>query len=141
VIDWHEKGHGALKIYQKLSTRPGGSYPTYSTITDCIKRLQRSEDITRRASDSGRLLDEQIHILIAAALEEAPFHSVPSLASAIKYLRTTVWRYLHAVSCTERHLHLVARMLTPAQKAEKVETAWELKKCDDQPSIEVHAIS
>jgi hypothetical protein len=61
-----EKGHGALKIYQKLSWRPGPAYPAYSVITDWIRRLHRGENITRRASDSGHLLDEQINSLIAA---------------------------------------------------------------------------
>jgi hypothetical protein len=90
VMDWHEKGHGALKMDQKLSAHPGRAYPAYSTISDRIRRLHMGEDITRRASGGGRLLDEQIKILILAALEEALFHSVRSLASAIKYPRTTV---------------------------------------------------
>jgi hypothetical protein len=68
VMYWREKGNGTLRIYQKLSARPGRAYPAYSTATDWIRRMHRGEDITRRASGSGRLLDEHINILIAAAL-------------------------------------------------------------------------
>jgi hypothetical protein len=80
----HEKGHGALNVYQKLSARQDRAYWAYSTITDSIRRLPRGEDIATHASGSGRLLDAYINILLAAAIEEAPFHSVRSLASAIK---------------------------------------------------------
>jgi hypothetical protein len=57
VMYWHEKGHGGLKIYQKLPARPGGAYPADSTITEWIRRLHRSEDVTRRASGSEHILD------------------------------------------------------------------------------------
>jgi hypothetical protein len=65
VVYWHEKGHGTLKIYQKLSARPGRAYPAYSAIlysttADWIRRLHKDEDITRRASGSGCSLDEQV---------------------------------------------------------------------------------
>jgi transposase len=116
----------ALKISQKLR-RARAEHIHYSTITDWIRRLHRGEDITRRASSSGRLLDEQINILITGVLEEAPLHSVRSLSSAIKYPRSTVWRYLHAADYTVHHLHHVPRMLTAAQKTERAETARELK--------------
>jgi hypothetical protein len=32
VIYWHEKGHDATRIYQKLSMRLGHTLPAYSTI-------------------------------------------------------------------------------------------------------------
>jgi hypothetical protein len=90
VIYWHENGHDAFKRCQKLSAGPGRAYPFYPSITDWIRRLHKGEDLTRRPSSSGRLLDEQVNILIAAAFKEAPFHSVRSLASVIKYPGRTV---------------------------------------------------
>jgi hypothetical protein len=46
VIYWHEKGHGVLRIHQKLSARARGRCPAYSTITDWIRRLERDADIS-----------------------------------------------------------------------------------------------
>jgi hypothetical protein len=34
VTYWQAKGHGAVKIYQKLSMRSDRAYPADSTITD-----------------------------------------------------------------------------------------------------------
>jgi hypothetical protein len=82
-----------------------------------------------------------MNILIATTLEEAPFQSVRSLASGIKYPGTTVWQYLHAADYAVHHLPLVSHMLTPVQKSERGEIARKLKKCCNQPSIEVAALS
>jgi histone-lysine N-methyltransferase SETMAR len=128
VMYWYEKGHGALRIYQKLSARVGGRFPSYSTITHWLRRLRRNEDITRRASGSGRLAFDEIDSLIADALDEAPFHSVRSLASSIKYPHTTVWRHLRTAGYIVRNLHLVPHTLSPAQKAQRVTMAIELQQ-------------
>jgi hypothetical protein len=66
---------------------------------------------------------------------------VLSVVSAIKYPRTGLARYLHAAGHTVRHLHLVPRMLTLVQTAEGADTAMELIKCCNQPSIDVGGIS
>jgi hypothetical protein len=128
VTYWHEKGHGALRIHQQLSARVRGRYPAYSTIPDWIRRLERDEDITQRASGSGCLRNDHIDVLIANALEETPFHSVRSLASSIKYPQTTVWRHLHNACYMVRNLHLVPHTLSAAQNAERVARATAMKQ-------------
>jgi hypothetical protein len=71
VMYQHKNHHGAVMIYQKLSNPTDRAYPAYSTITDWIRRLHRGEDVTNRASGSGRLLNEHINILITTALEDS----------------------------------------------------------------------
>jgi hypothetical protein len=55
---------------------------------------------------------EEIDVLIALTLEEEPFHSVRSLATAIKSPPATVWRHLRAAGYVLRYLRLVAHILS-----------------------------
>jgi histone-lysine N-methyltransferase SETMAR len=128
VIYWHGKGYPATKMYVKLLARGDDACPAYSTITKWIRALIRGEDIRGHASGGGRLADDRVDALIAAALEESPFHSVRSLASAIKIPPTTVWRHLHSSGFVVRNLRIVPHTLSAAQKAARVESAIELKK-------------
>jgi hypothetical protein len=84
VIYWQEKYCSATKVDIKLLARAGEACPAYSTITNCIRALTRGEDIGGHASGGGHLLDDRVDTLVTNTLEESPFHSVRSLASAIK---------------------------------------------------------
>jgi hypothetical protein len=64
VIYWHEKGHNATRVHQKVSMHLGHTLPADSMITDWLRKLERPNGITRRASGSGRLLDDRIGALI-----------------------------------------------------------------------------
>jgi hypothetical protein len=55
VVYWHIKGHDATRIDQKLS--------------DWFRKPEPGDDITRRASGSGRLPDDRIDTRITSALE------------------------------------------------------------------------
>jgi hypothetical protein len=68
-IHWHEKGHDATRIYQKLSMRLGHTLPAYSTIMNWLREPEQDDDITRCAQGSSRLPDNRIDTLIMSALE------------------------------------------------------------------------
>jgi hypothetical protein len=125
---WHEKWFDSVAIHQKLAARVGYACRAYSTVTDWIRKLRRGDDITQRASGSGRLPDDRIDVSITTALSHAPFHSVHSLSSAIKCPWSTVWRHLHCAGHVVRNLHFVPHTLSSAQKASRVEYAIELKQ-------------
>jgi hypothetical protein len=74
------------------------------------------------------LADERLGGLIAEALEETPFHSVRSLANALKIPQTTIWRHLHSADYVVRNLLLIADTLSPAQKVGRAESAIALQK-------------
>ena len=128
VIYWHEKQYPATKMYAKLLARGRDRCPAYSTITSWIRNLVRGENIYEHASGGGRLPDDRVDGMVANALEESPFHTVRSLASAIKIPPTTVWRHLHSRGYVVRHLHIVPHTLSAAQKAARVESAIALRK-------------
>jgi hypothetical protein len=96
VIYQHKKHHSAAKMYTKLLARAGDACPAYSTIANWIRSLTRGEDIHGHASGGRYLPDDRVETLVVNALEESPFHSVCSLAGAIKIPPTTVWQHLHA---------------------------------------------
>jgi histone-lysine N-methyltransferase SETMAR len=127
VIYWYRKGYTADKMHQKLMARAQGIVPGYSTVTNWVRALGRGEDILVRASGSGRLADGELQIRIALALDEEPFHSVRSLAAALKSSPATVWRHLHMAGYVLRHLRLVPHTLSVSQKATRVEMAIRLK--------------
>jgi hypothetical protein len=64
---------------------------------------------------------------VANALEESPFHTVRSLASASKILPTTVWQHLHSRGYVVGHLNIIPHTLSMAQKVARVESAVALK--------------
>jgi hypothetical protein len=127
VVDWYDKGYPADMMHQKLLARTKEAASAYSTITNWIRALERGDDILRRAPGSGRRPVEEIGVLIALALEEEPFHSVRSLATAIKSPPATVWRHLRAAGYVLRHLRLVLHTLSASQKATRVGMGIELK--------------
>jgi hypothetical protein len=102
--------------------------PAYSMIMDWFRKLERGDDITRRALGSGRLSDDRINTLITSALEKCPFHSVRTLCSAIKPSCISVWRYLHSAGFVVRSLRLVPHGFSPSQKAGRVGMAIELQQ-------------
>jgi hypothetical protein len=128
VIYWHEKQYPATKMYAKLLARGRDGCPVYSTVTSWIRSLARAEDIYEHASGGGRFPDDRVDCLVANALEESPFHTVRSLASAIKISPTTIWRHLHSRGYVVWHLHIVPHTLSIAQKVARVESAIALKK-------------
>jgi hypothetical protein len=98
VIYWHEQGHDAIRIYQKLSTHLAHRLPAYSTAKDWLRGLERGDDITRRASGTGRLPNDCVDALIISILEQCPFHSLRIVfrhqASTHKSLATSAFRRL-----------------------------------------------
>jgi hypothetical protein len=133
VIYWPDKSHNATRIYQKLSTRLCHMLPAYSTITDWLRKVERGDDITRRASAMGRLPDDRIDTLIASALEQCLFHSVITLCSTTKCPCTTVWRHRHSAGFIIRNLRVVPHELSPSQKAERVRMAIKLQQVLQSP--------
>jgi hypothetical protein len=127
VVYWHNKGYLADKMSQKLLARPNGIASAYLTITNWMRALERGENILRHASGSGRQSDEEIDVLIALALDEESFHSVRSLATAIKSPPATVRQHLHAAGYVLRHLQLVPHTLSVSQKATRIGMAIQLK--------------
>jgi hypothetical protein len=128
VIYWHEKQYPATKMYAKLLASSRDACPAYSTITIWIRSLVRSENIYEHTSGGGHLPDDRVDCLVANALEESPFHTVHSLASAIKISPKTVWRNLHSRGYVVQHLHIIPHTLSTAQKAARVESAIALKR-------------
>jgi histone-lysine N-methyltransferase SETMAR len=124
----YEKGESAMKMHQKLLARNQATCPAYSTVTNWIRSLERGDDIFERASGSGRRPNEELIGLIFAVLEQEPFHSVRSLATAVKSPPTTVWRSLHSSGFVLRNLRLVPHALSPSEKASRVDMAIQLKK-------------
>jgi hypothetical protein len=99
-------------------------------ITDWIRKLNREEDIIQRASSSQCLPDNRIDIRIANSLEQAPFHFVRSLCSAINYHRTSVWRHLNSTGDRIRNLHIFPHTLSPAHKVQMIRKVIELKSAE-----------
>jgi hypothetical protein len=97
-------------------------------ITDWLRMFDQCDDITRRASRSGRLPDDCIDALITFNLEQCPFHSVHTLCSAIKHPRTTIWRYLHSTGFVMGNFRLVPNELSPSRKMEQVGMTIELQQ-------------
>jgi hypothetical protein len=96
-------------------------------VTNWLRRLQRGEDITVRASGSGPVADLEIEFLFPKEFDEFPFHSVRSLSAVLARPRTTVWRHLHSAGYVPRNLQLVPHALSPSQKVERVQQSIELK--------------
>jgi hypothetical protein len=115
IIYWHDKKYSAKTMYQKLQARSVLTFPACSSITDWIRAFDQGEDISMRASGSGRSPDDRIDDDIAEELEISPFHSVHSLASAIKHLRETVRCHLHSMYFVVKHLRLVPHALRSDQ--------------------------
>jgi hypothetical protein len=69
VVYWHDKAYSAQTMYQKLQARSLVTCPAYSSVTNWIKALDRGEDISVRASGSGRLPDDRIDEAIAQELD------------------------------------------------------------------------
>jgi hypothetical protein len=90
LISWYGKQYDVVKMHQKLLAGVGDNCPSSSMATNGIRKLKHGQDIHQRASKGGRSPDDLLPVLIAAALEELPFHEVRSLASAVKYPLTTV---------------------------------------------------
>jgi hypothetical protein len=86
------------------------------------------EEISMRLSGSALLLDDRNHDPIAEELEISPFHSVHSLASAIKRLRETVWCHLHSIGFVVKHLRLVPHTLSLVQTNKRIEYSLDLKR-------------
>jgi hypothetical protein len=57
-------------MHQNLLPRVGDDYPSYSTVTNWIKKLERGEEIHQRASRSEYSPDDRLPFLVATALEE-----------------------------------------------------------------------
>jgi hypothetical protein len=115
-------------MYQKLQVRPVSICPTYSSITNWARALDRWEDISMRASGSGRLPDSTIDFAMTERLEISPFHLIRSLASTIKRSPTTVWTHLHCMSFVIKHHRFVPQKLSPVQRNERVQHSINLKK-------------
>jgi hypothetical protein len=126
-IYWHDKGYYAQIIYQKLQTRPLVTCATYFSITNWIRALDRGEDISVRAFGSVRLPDDRIDEAIAQELDISPFHSMRSLASAIKRPPPIVWCHLHSMGFGIKHLRLVPHSLSEVQKQKRVEYSIKFK--------------
>jgi hypothetical protein len=125
---WYGKQENAAKMDQKLLAPVRENCPSDSTPTHWIRRLKRREDIYQHASGSGRLPEDRPPVLIVAALEESPVHSVHSLASAVRYPLTTVWQHLYSSGDVLRHSYLIPHTFSPDQKATRIAFAIELKK-------------
>jgi hypothetical protein len=78
IVYWHDKGYSAQTMYQKLQARPVPICPAYSSITNWVGAVDRGEDISMRASRSGRLPDSIIDLAITEELDICLFHSVRS---------------------------------------------------------------
>jgi hypothetical protein len=128
VVYWHDKGYSAKIMHQKLQARPVLTCPAYSSITNWIRAIDRREDIAMRQSGSSRLPDDRIDDAITEELEISPFHSVRSLASAIKRPRVRVWCHLHSMSFVIKYLRLVPHMLSPVQQNKRFECLIDLKR-------------
>jgi hypothetical protein len=115
-IYWHEKHYFVTKMSTKLLARAGEACATYSTITNRIRARIRGEDIHGHASGGGRLPDDKVNALVINAFEESPFHSMRSLASAIKMPPTTVWGHLHARGHVARNLYIVPHISSLVDK-------------------------
>jgi hypothetical protein len=86
------------------------------------------EDISMRASRSGRLPTNTIDLAIAEELDIFPFHSIRSLASTIKRPPTTVWIHLYCMDFAIKHLRFVPHTLSSVQKNEQVQHSINFKK-------------
>jgi hypothetical protein len=96
LIYWYGKQYDTVKMHQKLLARVREDCPSYSTVTNWIRKHKHDDDIHQRTSGSGRSPDDHLPAFIVAALEESPFHSGRSLASAVKYPSMTLGPHLYS---------------------------------------------
>jgi hypothetical protein len=127
VVNWHDKGYSAQTMYQKLQAQHAPICPAYSAITNWVRVLDRREDISMRASRSGRLPDNTIYLAIIKKLDSSPFQSVRLLASAIERSPKTIWTHSHCMGFVIRHLRFVPHTLSSIQKNERGQHSINLK--------------
>jgi hypothetical protein len=90
VVYWHYKGHNRTTIYEKLVTSFHDKAPTYLSVTNWLRRLAFGEDIREGGSHPGKPSDDLVDFQILTELTAFPFHSVRTLARALKIPRSTV---------------------------------------------------
>lgn len=116
VIYWLDKGHNPTEIHRKCTAHFPDCTPSYSSVTNWVRALERGEDILTRKEWIRKSPDERIDELILQALEDQPFHSVRTLSATIKTHTATVWRHLKSIGLVVKHLRFVPHMLIEDHK-------------------------
>jgi hypothetical protein len=91
VADWQSKGHNAATIDAKLVTRFREKAPSYSSVTNWLRRLHFGEDVFEPGIRSGKPSDGIADFKILTEQTVFPFHSVRAHARALKILRSMIW--------------------------------------------------
>jgi hypothetical protein len=123
VVYWHSNGHNATTIYEKLVARFHEEAPTYPSVTNWLRRLGFGENIPEPGSHPGKPSDGLIDFEILIELTAFPFHSVRTLARALKIPRSTVWDHLQKGRFVVKHFRWVPHTLDIAGEQTRVTMA------------------
>jgi hypothetical protein len=84
VVSWHSKGYNAISRWDKLRAEFHDEARAYSSITNWLRRPGFGEDIREPGGHPGKPSHGVIDLQILIKLTEFPFHSVRTLANALK---------------------------------------------------------
>jgi hypothetical protein len=84
VLSWDSKGHNATARWDKLCAQFHDEPPAYSSVTNWFRRLRFGEDIREPGMHPRKPCDGVINLQLLIRSTEFPFHSVRTLASALK---------------------------------------------------------
>jgi hypothetical protein len=116
VLYWHSKADNATAIWDKHRAQFHAEAPAYSSVTNWLRRLGFGEDIREPGGHPGKPSDGVIDLQILIELTEFPFHSVRTLASALKIPRGTAWDHLQKGPFIVKHLRWVPHTLDAAER-------------------------
>jgi hypothetical protein len=120
IVYWHSKGHNASAIWDKFRAQFRDEAPAYSSVMNWLRRLGFGEAIREPGGHSGKPSDAVVNLQILTELTEFPFHSVRTLASALKSPRSTVWDHLQKGPFVVKHLRWAPHTLDAAGKRIRV---------------------
>jgi hypothetical protein len=116
VIYWHFKDCDANAMHRKLVTHLADCAPRYSTVAKWLSRLVCGDDILepveRKGKESQGIMDFK-NLIAPAAFQ---FHSVRTLASSLKILRSTISDHLQAETFIVNHWKCVPHTLDESEK-------------------------
>jgi hypothetical protein len=100
--------------------------PADSSVMNWVRRLRFGEDILEPGIHAGRPPDDLIDFKILMNLTTGPFHSMQTLATALKIPLFTIWDYVRKLSFVVKHLRWVPHPLDSVTRITRVTMAESL---------------
>jgi hypothetical protein len=134
---WHEKSHIVLTIYQKLCESIGQTCLAYSTVTDSIRKLNKKEDMTQRASGSECLPENASMFQLRMPLSQPLSFSAFTLLSRQVALHISLEAPAFRRSWYSRFTSCSPHAVSGSKAADGGDSDRIKKNCRDQPNSEL----